>query len=160
MSVVYIGIGSNIGAREDNCLRAIGLLEENGLSITKRSSLYETEPWGVTDQPGFINMVVEAETDISPRELLALLKRVENEMGREPGIKWGPRLIDLDILLFEDLIREESDLTIPHPLMHRRNFVLAPLSEIAPEKVHPVLGKTIRDLLCDNSGNDTGEIER
>lgn len=158
MPVVYIGIGSNIGAREDNCLRAIGLLEENGLRITRRSSVYETEPWGVKDQQGFINMVVEAETDISPRELLVLLKRVENEMGRQPGIKWGPRLIDLDILLFDDLIMEESDLTIPHPMMHRRNFVLAPLAEIAPEKVHPVLAKKIRDLLCDNSGNDVSEI--
>jgi 2-amino-4-hydroxy-6-hydroxymethyldihydropteridine diphosphokinase len=158
MSVVYIGIGSNIGEREDNCLRAIGLLEENGVRITKRSKLHETKPWGVKDQPAFINMVVESETGLSPRGLLVLLKRIENDMGRQPGIKWGPRLIDLDILFYDDLVIQESDLTIPHPLMHLRDFVLGPLSEIVPEKVHPVLAKKISDLLCDSRGRDAGEI--
>jgi len=146
MQVVYLGIGSNIGEREDNCLRAITLLEERGLRITRRSSLCETEPWGVREQPKFINMVVEAETDLSPRELLQLLKRTERDMGRQPGTKWGPRLIDLDILLYDDMVLDETDLKIPHPLMHLRSFVLQPLSEIAPEKVHPVLKRKIGDL--------------
>jgi 2-amino-4-hydroxy-6-hydroxymethyldihydropteridine diphosphokinase len=158
MSVVYIGIGSNIGAREDNCLRAAVLLEDNGVRITKRSSLHETEPWGVKDQPAFINMVVEAETGLSPKELLLTLKRIESDMGRRPGIKWGPRLIDLDILFYDDLVMQDSDLTIPHPLMHIRDFVLEPLSEIAPEKVHPVFTRKISDLLRDSRGQDAGEI--
>jgi len=147
MPIVYLGIGSNIGRREDNCRRAISLLEENGLTITKRSAMRETEPWGVKDQPQFVNMAVEAETDVSPRELLLLLKRIESTMGRLPGKKWGPRVIDIDILMYDNLEMDEADLTVPHPLMHERVFVLGPLSEIAPEKVHPVLHKTVRELL-------------
>jgi 2-amino-4-hydroxy-6-hydroxymethyldihydropteridine diphosphokinase len=149
MPTVYIGIGSNVGEREENCLRAIGLLEENGVRITKRSAMYETEPWGIRDQPRFINMVIASETDLSPRGLLLLLKRIEGDMGRRPGVKWGPRLIDLDILLYNDIIMEESDLAIPHPMMHRRDFVLKPLSEIAPDKVHPAMARKISDLLRD-----------
>lgn len=151
MSVVYLGLGSNIGNRKDNCLMAISLLEENGLKITKRSAMHETEPWGVRDQPGFINMVVETKTDIVPRELLALIKKIEYDMGRRPAKKWGPRVIDIDILLYDDLIMREDDLSIPHPLMHERAFVLKPLSEVAPERMHPVLRKTVRQLL-DNRG--------
>jgi len=147
MPVVYLGIGSNIGRREDNCLRAISLLEENGLTITKRSAMYETEPWGVKDQPQFLNMAVEAVTHVSPRELLLLLKTIESSMGRLPGKKWGPRVIDIDILIYDNLTINEDELTVPHPLLHERVFVLEPLAEIAPEKVHPVLRKTIRELL-------------
>jgi 2-amino-4-hydroxy-6-hydroxymethyldihydropteridine diphosphokinase len=147
MPIVYLGIGSNIGKREDNCLRAISLLRENGLKITKRSGMHETEPWGVKDQPRFINMAVEAETDVSPRDLLLLLKKTERDMGRLPGKKWGPRVIDIDLLMYDNLQMNEAGLTVPHPLMHEREFVLLPLSEIAPEKVHPVLHKTIRALL-------------
>ena len=147
MQMVYLGIGSNIGGRENNCLRAISLLGENGLKITKRSAMYETEPWGVKDQPRFINMAVEAETDVSPRDLLALIKKIESEMGRRTGKKWGPRVIDIDILMYENIQMNEVDLSIPHSLMHEREFVLRPLSEIAPDKIHPVLCKTIRELL-------------
>ncbi len=146
MPLVYLGIGSNLGIREDNCLMAISLLEENGLRITKRSAMYETMPWGVKDQPKFINMAIEAETNISPLELLSLVKKIEGEMGRQPAMKWGPRVIDIDILLYSDKLLCEADLTIPHPLMHEREFVLRPLSEIAPDIVHPVLGKTIKEL--------------
>jgi 2-amino-4-hydroxy-6-hydroxymethyldihydropteridine diphosphokinase len=154
MPTVYIGIGSNVGEREENCLKAVRLLEENGVKITRRSALYETEPWGVTDQPRFINMAVASETDLSPRGLLLLLKRIEGDMGRRRGVKWGPRLIDLDILLYNDLVMEESDLAIPHPMMHRRHFVLKPLAEIAPDKVHPGMARKIRDLLRDLREDD------
>ena len=156
MPTVYIGIGSNVGEREENCLRAIALLDKNEVRITKRSEMYETEPWGVKDQRRFINMVVASETNLSPRGLLLRLKRIEGEMGRRPGEKWGPRLIDLDILFYDDLIIDEGDLVIPHPMMHRRDFVLKPLSEIAPDKVHPVFGRRIRELLRDLRNNDEG----
>ncbi len=149
MAVVYIGIGSNLGNRRENCFRAVVSLEESGLRISKRSSLYETEPWGVKEQPKFINMAVEADTDLPPKELLLLLKKIEAAMGRESMTRWGPRIIDLDILLYNDLQMKEPDLQIPHPLMHERDFVLEPLSEIAPEKVHPVLLRKIRDLVHD-----------
>ncbi len=151
MPVVYIGIGSNLGDREDNCAEAVRRLDANGVRVVKCSAVYETEPWGLKDQPKFVNMAVEAETGHSPRGLLAVVKKIESEMGRRPGVKWGPRLIDLDILLYGDLVVEETDLSIPHPLMHRRNFVLEPLSEIAPEKTHPVLKKKIVELLRENS---------
>ncbi len=147
MPTVYLGLGSNLGSRQDNCLRAVSLLEENGLKITRRSAMYETEPWGVKDQPRFINMAVEAETDVSPHELLSLIKKIESDMGRLAEKKWGPRVIDIDILLYENMRMNGDELTIPHPLMHEREFVLRPLSEIAPERVHPVLCKTIRELL-------------
>lgn len=146
MPVVYLGIGSNLGIREDNCLMAISLLEENGLKIIKRSAMHETTPWGVKDQPKFINMAIEAETDISPLELLSLIKKIEGDMGRQPAVKWGPRVIDIDILLYGDKLLCEADLTIPHPLMQEREFVLRPLSEIAPDIMHPVLGKTMKEL--------------
>ncbi len=146
MPLVYLGIGSNLSLRENNCLMAISLLEENGLRITKRSAMYETMPWGVKDQPKFINMAVEAETDISPMELLSLIKKIEGDMGRQPAVKWGPRVIDIDILLYGDKRLCGADLTIPHPLMHEREFILRPLSEIAPDIVHPALGKTIKEL--------------
>ncbi len=147
MSVVYIGLGSNLGNREENCHAALDLLEKKGVRILKRSSLIETKPWGFTDQPCFMNMTAEAETSLLPHELLALLIRTEEEIGRERTVTWGPRIIDLDILLYDDLRIETNDLRIPHPLMHERDFVLRPLAEIAPEKVHPVLHRTIADLL-------------
>lgn len=141
MAIAYIGIGSNLGDRQENCLHAIYLLEKKGIIIKKRSSMYETEPWGIKEQPNFINMAIEIETYLNPKELLKILKKVESEIGREESSKWGPRSIDLDILLFNDLIFIEDDLKIPHPLMHERSFVLRPLCEIAPDKIHPVLKK-------------------
>lgn len=149
MATVYIGIGSNLGDREENCLKALELLAGKNVLIKRRSAFYETEPWGVKDQPRFINMAVEAETDLPPRELLILLKDVERRLGRVEGARWGPRVIDLDILLYNGLVLKEPGLEIPHPLMHERDFVLAPLSEIAPDVIHPVLGKSIEELKRD-----------
>ncbi len=151
MPTVYLGIGSNLGDRQENCLRAIGLLKGKDTSVGKQSSMYETEPEGGKDQPYFINMAVEIKTDLSPHELLKTLKTIENEMGRTETVKWGPRVIDLDILLYDGLIIDEPDLKIPHPLMHERTFVLKPLSEISPDALHPALGKTVRQLLAEIS---------
>ena len=147
MSIVYIGLGSNVGDRHRNCLTAIELLRQNGLLVARQSSMHETEPWGVTDQPEFVNMTVETETDLAPIKLLELLKKIEKDMGRQDTMKWGPRIIDLDILLYDDIIMKTDSLTIPHSLMHERAFVLRPLSEIAGNFIHPVLKKSITDLL-------------
>jgi 2-amino-4-hydroxy-6-hydroxymethyldihydropteridine diphosphokinase len=146
MPVVHIGIGSNLGDRHNNCLKAITLLEAEGVKVLKRSSLRETEPWGVKEQPRFMNMAVEAETDMTPRELLSLLKKIEDQMGRTRTVRWGPRTIDLDILFYGDMIIREPDLEIPHPLMHARDFVLEPLQEIAAQQVHPLLHRTVAEL--------------
>ena len=146
MSTVYIGIGSNLGDREENCIRAVELLEKRGIPVKKKSALHETKPWGVKDQPLFLNMAIEIETALSPRELLKILKETEQEIGRETSSRWGPRIIDLDILLFNTDVVDEDTLSIPHPLMHERDFVLKPLSEIAPDAEHPVLHKSIREL--------------
>ena len=147
MATVYIGIGSNRGDRRENCLRSIELLMQHGIRVTKESCLHETEPWGVSEQPAFLNMAVEIETDLAPPELLSLLKKIEHDMGRRETFRWGPRIIDLDILLYDDLILQTDLLTIPHPLMHEREFVLKPLAEIAAHVVHPVLRKRIGTLL-------------
>lgn len=147
MAKAYIGIGSNVGDRHGNCVKAVAILRDNGQIILKRSSLYETEPWGVEDQPRFINMAIEIETGLEPLELLMLLKETEKKMGRVYTGRWGPRSIDLDILLYEDMVLTEGDLQIPHPRMHERIFVLEPLAEISPGKIHPVFLKRIDELL-------------
>jgi 2-amino-4-hydroxy-6-hydroxymethyldihydropteridine diphosphokinase len=147
MAIAYIGIGSNLGNRQKNCCRAIELLEKSGIVVKKRSSMYETEPWGVTGQPLFINMALEVETALEPHHLLRMLQDIEKEIGRGETFKWGPRIIDLDILLFDDLFLRDNSLQIPHPLLQERDFVLKPLCDIAPEKIHPLLKVSIRDLL-------------
>jgi 2-amino-4-hydroxy-6-hydroxymethyldihydropteridine diphosphokinase len=147
MSIVYIGIGANLGDRKASCLRSIAILKKKDIVIRKISSLYETEPWGVEDQPKFLNMAIEIETGLTPIDLLGLLKEIEKEIGRDQTYKWGPRTIDLDILLYSDLIMDGENLKIPHPHMHDRDFVLRPLFEIAPDIKHPVLQVTVRELL-------------
>lgn len=146
MSIVYISIGSNLGDREENCKQALRLLQGSGILIKKQSLMYETEPWGVKDQPKFINMAIEVETDKKPEELLRILKEIEKEVGRKETVKWGPRVIDLDILFYDNLILKTKNLEIPHPLLHERDFVLKPLCEIAPDKKHPVTGKTVKEM--------------
>ena len=153
MPTAYIGIGSNLGDREENCERAIKLLEAGNIIVKKRSSIIETEPWGVEDQPKFINMAVEIETKLKPEELMSLLKKIECDIGRRPAERWGPRIIDLDILLYDDLFLKTPKLEIPHPQISAREFVLKPLSEIAPEKIHPVLKKSIKDLFSQSLRN-------
>ena len=135
MPDVFIGLGSNLGEREKNCEEAIRLIGESGITVVSRSSMYETEPWGVKDQPLFINMVIRVQTEREPSELLRALKVVEKKMGRNETKKWASRIIDLDILLYDDITVDEPDLKIPHPYMFDRDFVIKPLSEIAPEVV-------------------------
>jgi 2-amino-4-hydroxy-6-hydroxymethyldihydropteridine diphosphokinase len=146
VAIAYLSLGSNLGDRERNLGRAIGLMEQHGIHVKKRSSLYETEPWGEHNQPRFLNMAVEIETRLTPKALFRVLKSVETEAGREKSFKWGPRVIDLDILLYNHIILNEVVLKIPHPLMHEREFVLRPLHEIAPDVMHPQLNMTIHEL--------------
>lgn len=147
MAKVFLGLGSNLGDREKNVKEAVRLLQESGMAgEVKISSFYETEPEGVKEQPLFLNGVLEMETVFSPQALLDTLQAIERQLGRKRGRKWGPRVIDLDILLYGDLVMKEEGLEIPHPLLAERSFVLVPLAEIAPETVHPVLKKAISDL--------------
>lgn len=148
MSKVYLGIGSNLGDREANCREAIESLESvKELKIRTTSSIYETDPVGGPPQNKYLNAVLEIETELSPENLLDILKGIELEMGRESSPKKDfPRIIDLDILTYGDEVIKTEELTVPHPRMHERSFVLKGLSEIAPEEVHPVFGKTVREL--------------
>lgn len=145
---VYIGIGSNLGDRLENIMKAVGLVE-GYMKITARSGIYETEPVGGIMQDMFLNCVIEVLTDIPPYELFDLLKLTEKELGRVKEVKWGPRLIDLDILTYNDEVVEEKNLTVPHREMHKRRFALIPLQEIAPDFIHPVLKKKIPEMLKD-----------
>ncbi|MCH7517497.1 MAG: 2-amino-4-hydroxy-6-hydroxymethyldihydropteridine diphosphokinase [Candidatus Dadabacteria bacterium] len=146
MQRVFIGIGSNLGDTIGNCKIALDEIE-NFAEIVRISSLYETEPVGNEDQPNFINSVVEINTDLSPHELLTHLKSIEDKLGRVRGEKWGPRVIDLDIIFYDDLVMKDDDLIIPHPRAHLRRFVLEPICEIAPDFIHPELETSILELL-------------
>ncbi|MFH1097205.1 MAG: 2-amino-4-hydroxy-6-hydroxymethyldihydropteridine diphosphokinase [Candidatus Desantisbacteria bacterium] len=148
MAVAYISFGSNIGDRVGYIDIALEIIRANPcVQQMQVSSYYETEPVGNIDQPEFINGVAKIDTTLSCEDLLAFLQRVECEMGRKKTVHWGPRNIDLDILLYDDACISQSNLQVPHPQMQTRAFVLIPLSEIAPEVIHPVSGKTIRELV-------------
>ncbi len=147
MKRVYLSLGSNLGNREGNLEEALGRLESARLHILRRSSIYETEPVGVTGQPWFLNLAVEAETSYFPMMLLGKAEQIQREMGRRRQTKDGPRNIDIDILLYGQFRIESTRLVVPHPRMAERRFVLAPMVELAPELRHPLLKRTMRELL-------------
>ena len=142
----YVALGSNLGDKEANLRKALELLEERGVEVVKTSSFICTEPYGVTDQPQFLNGVCEVRTSLVPLALLHTLLEIEQEMGRVRLRHWGERNIDLDLLLYEDVVMDTEELKLPHPDMQNRDFVLLPLAEIAPELVHPILQKSIEEL--------------
>lgn len=148
---VYVGLGSNQGRREENLRRALALIEEKHVgAVLAVSSFRETPPWGVSDQPAFINAAALIETRLPPRELLAALKTIEEETGRTPTRRWGERVVDLDILLCKQgdahVLVNEDDLVIPHPHLHERAFALEPLAEIDPDLEHPGMNATVSVL--------------
>ncbi|HKZ51178.1 MAG TPA: 2-amino-4-hydroxy-6-hydroxymethyldihydropteridine diphosphokinase [Dehalococcoidia bacterium] len=146
-SHVYLGLGSNQGDRRANLKRGLEFLSARA-KVLAVSSLYETEPWGLKRQPLYYNAVARVATELRPRELLAFIKEIEAALGRHPGPRWGPRPLDLDILLYDGEVVAEEDLTIPHPRLAERAFALAPLAELDPDQVHPALGKTVGELLA------------
>jgi len=153
---VFIALGSNQGDRELNLLRAIAEIGRlSGTKIVALSGFYETEPVGPVSQPDFFNAVLKAETTLSPRQMLGELQRIERDVFRRVRTeRWGPRTMDLDILLWGELVLTDEDLTIPHPRLHERRFVLAPLAEIAPDAVHPLLGKSATVLLAELAADE------
>lgn len=148
LAIVYLGLGSNLGDREKNLKRALKELEIlNSVKILKKSSIYETKPVGLKDQNWFLNAVIKMRTQIPPLSLFYLLKGIEKKLGRTKGKRWGPRQIDLDLLLYDGVIMNEDKLILPHPQMHRRRFVLIPLLELDRRTKHPVLNLTLKRLL-------------
>lgn len=143
---IYLALGSNLGDRMQNLRAALRQLAPH-IALTHLSPIYQTEPWGVADQPDFFNMTVCGETALAPVELLDALQAIEKNMGRVKTVRYGPRVIDLDILMYGDTVMQTERLEIPHPRMAERRFVLVPLNDIAPHTMHPRLKRTVRELL-------------
>ena len=152
----HLILGSNLGDRVGQVMLAKQNIFIQVGEIKAESAMYETQPWGHAEQPWFINQVLAVDSPLEPSLMLYTIKKIEKEVGRQPGEKWHERHIDIDILLAEDLVIEEEDLIIPHPLFHLRNFTLIPLMEIGANIIHPVLGKTIEELYLEC--RDTGEV--
>ena len=150
--IVYLALGSNLDDRLANLKQAIAALSPQ-LEVKAKSRVYETPPWGYTEQPMFLNQVIKANTYLEFEPLLKHIKRLEIALGRKPSFKNGPRLIDIDILFYDDLVLNTPSLVIPHPHMHERGFVLLPLMDIAPDLVHPIHKKSVREMIaqCDVS---------
>jgi len=153
LATVYLGLGSNLGKREENLRNALKSLAGK-VEVMKVSSFYETEPQGYKEQPLFLNAACEITTDLRPREVLALAREIEKRMGRKPAFRNAPREIDIDILLYDGLKLDTAELTIPHPRLRERAFVLVPLAEIAPGLVEPVTGKSVATLLSEVEGKE------
>ena len=155
----YLSIGSNIGNKEHNLNEAIKKMKEfKEIRVEKISSFIVTEPWGYTDQDEFLNGALKIKTTFSPKELIKALLSIESEMKRKRVIKWGPRIIDLDVIFYDDLLSDDEEIILPHPRMEEREFVLKPLSEIAPNKIHPLLNKRVYKLLDElNSADKYGD---
>lgn len=159
MKIVFLGIGTNMGMRESNLDNALEKIEEYIGPVIKSSAIYETEPWGFRAKGEFLNIVVKIQTELSPHDLLDKILNIETLLGRiRKKKRYSSRVIDIDILLYDDIIIHEPDLKIPHPLLHERKFVLVPLCEIAPDMIHPVLKKSFSSLLeiCE----DTGDVKK
>lgn len=146
MEAVGIGLGSNMGDRLNNLRTAVQLLKNAGFIVKRQSDVFETPPFGVKEQPYFLNACLLAESDMGPMEILRLLKSIELKIGRKRRMRWGPREIDLDILFMDNLIYRDDELTIPHPRLQERPFVIVPLFQICPKWKHPLLGVTVEDL--------------
>ena len=149
MNRTYLLIGGNVGDRHKNLEQATQIIELNAGKVLERSALYETAAWGKEDQPAFLNQVLHLETGLQPDVLLQVLLQAEQDMGRKRMEKYGPRTIDIDILLYNDLVLDTDQLVIPHPQLQLRRFALMPLAEIAPREIHPKLKKSIDELLLD-----------
>ena len=157
MNTAYLSLGSNEGNRKQWLAKACALLADSCGTLAQRSAIYETAAWGLTDQPAFLNMAVSLQTSLDPAALLAGILSIELSLGRQRIIKWGPRIIDIDILFYNNLIINTPTLTIPHPFLHERRFVLAPLAEIASGYIHPVFNTSVSELLA--ACTDKSEIK-